>query len=451
MANYKVTDAELISVADAIRMKGGTAASLVFPSGFVSAVQDLSAGFSVADEGKVVASGALSIQGVMSVSENSVYDTTLFSQVNVSIPEATLVSKTISENGTYYPASDNADGFSQVVVDVSSGGGGGVDNNVLIMFGMSSGVINESFLTSIPTYGFYYARSDFGYGISGYIGQSVLGIGNSAFQNCDMSIASFPLCTKIGSYAFNYCNNLESISFPKCISILNNAFEGCSKLTALDFPECQTIENNAFKLCSSVSTINFPACISIGQDAFRDCKSLRNIVFEECVSAGMGVFSNISSMQTASFPKLRTLGGYAFYCCYNLSELYMPLCEIIGMYAFYSCSKISGFIFNSAVSSVGYDAFYGCSSLSFVKFMDNWINGGGEEFGNCNALASVYFLGSSIISHNNTNRFRGTPIVDSSYLGYFGSIYVPASLVDSYKVHSKWSSYADRITAYVEG
>lgn len=44
MANYTVTDLELTSIANAIRTKGGTSASLAFPSEFVSAINDISAG-----------------------------------------------------------------------------------------------------------------------------------------------------------------------------------------------------------------------------------------------------------------------------------------------------------------------------------------------------------------------------------------------------------------------
>ena len=44
MANYKVTDTELTSVANAIRTKGGTQAQLEWPAGFVSAVEALPSG-----------------------------------------------------------------------------------------------------------------------------------------------------------------------------------------------------------------------------------------------------------------------------------------------------------------------------------------------------------------------------------------------------------------------
>lgn len=44
MTDYLVTDTELTSVANAIRTKGGTSGSLSFPSGFVSAIEDIPSG-----------------------------------------------------------------------------------------------------------------------------------------------------------------------------------------------------------------------------------------------------------------------------------------------------------------------------------------------------------------------------------------------------------------------
>lgn len=44
---YTVTGSELTSIADAIRTKGDTSASLAFPSGFVEAIGDISGGGTV--------------------------------------------------------------------------------------------------------------------------------------------------------------------------------------------------------------------------------------------------------------------------------------------------------------------------------------------------------------------------------------------------------------------
>jgi len=44
MADYLTNDTDLTSVADAIRAKGGTSASLTYPTGFVSAIQAIPTG-----------------------------------------------------------------------------------------------------------------------------------------------------------------------------------------------------------------------------------------------------------------------------------------------------------------------------------------------------------------------------------------------------------------------
>lgn len=42
--DYKTTDTELTSIANAIRTKGGTSAQLTFPSGFISAIEAITSG-----------------------------------------------------------------------------------------------------------------------------------------------------------------------------------------------------------------------------------------------------------------------------------------------------------------------------------------------------------------------------------------------------------------------
>lgn len=44
MTDYITTDTELTSIANAIRTKGSTSASLTFPNGFVSAIQNIPSG-----------------------------------------------------------------------------------------------------------------------------------------------------------------------------------------------------------------------------------------------------------------------------------------------------------------------------------------------------------------------------------------------------------------------
>ena len=54
MAKYIVTDTSLSSIADAIRTKGNTSGSLAFPSGFVSAINDISVGGGDSKEDEII-------------------------------------------------------------------------------------------------------------------------------------------------------------------------------------------------------------------------------------------------------------------------------------------------------------------------------------------------------------------------------------------------------------
>lgn len=74
-------DSDLTSVANAIRTKGGTSASLTFPTDFITAINAISGGGG-----------------------------------------STLIAKSITANGTYNATDDSADGYSQVTVNVPTGG-----------------------------------------------------------------------------------------------------------------------------------------------------------------------------------------------------------------------------------------------------------------------------------------------------------------------------------------
>lgn len=78
MSRYIVESTNLTSVADAIRTRGGTSSGLQFPDGFITAIE------------------------------------------NIPSVSGTLITKSITANGTYNASSDNADGYSSVTVNVIS-------------------------------------------------------------------------------------------------------------------------------------------------------------------------------------------------------------------------------------------------------------------------------------------------------------------------------------------
>lgn len=79
--------------------------------------------YTAADEGKVVDNGALVAQTARptQITTNGTYDTTNNNSVEVNVAgggSATLITKMITENGTYNASADSADGYSSVAVNV---------------------------------------------------------------------------------------------------------------------------------------------------------------------------------------------------------------------------------------------------------------------------------------------------------------------------------------------
>lgn len=393
MANYKVTDTQLSGIADAIRSVTGTSDPIVFPSGFVSAVQDIpspsgSIGISANGTYNVMsyASAVVDVpvpSGSISISQNGTFDVSSFASavVNVEGGSAVLESLTVSQNGHYTP-STGVDGFNDVVVNVS-GGGGGSNDNFKIAVGDMSGSIYDTEVSNVGSFAFISRNSNTGKALTGVEMTAVVAIGNSAFAYCSsLTTASFPSCTSIGVYAFLSCINLVDVNLPSCANVLEGAFRNCHRLTAISLPLCTFIGSSAFSSCSRLTVANLSLCKKIDAGAFMSCSSLAAVNLTACES----------------------IASSAFYECRALSEIFLPKCSFIGFNAF------------------------------------NW----------CASLARVVLLSASVVSLVSTATFNNTPMQKSSFIGDFGSIYVPTSLVDAYKSAANWSAFSDRITAYTE-
>lgn len=139
-------------------------------------------------------------------------------------------------------------------------------------------------------------------------------------------------------------------------------------------------------------------------------------------SISSNAFSHNHKLISANFSNCTTIASRAFYNCDRLTSISFPNCTTIGQNAFYSCSYLNTVDFPNC-TTIGQSAFYGCISLASVTIG-----------------TSDCILGVSVFSE--------TPIVNSSYLGYFGSIYVPLDYVNTYKTAKNWSEYADRITGF---
>lgn len=209
----------------------------------------------------------------------------------------------------------------------------------------------------------------------------------------------------------NYTNTTAS-------KIRDNAFQGCSSLKTVSFTACQHIGQEAFLNCTALTTANFENCLSMASSAFQGCTKLTTISFPACKSVYWAGFSGCTSLATVNLPNCTYLGGRAFQKCTKLSTLSLPLCRQIYSSTFQSCS---------ALTTV---------SLPAITMI------GSTAFGSCTNLNAFYLAGSTLCTLSGSSAFTGTGITSST-----GSIFVNASLIDSYKAATNWTYFSNIIYA----
>ena len=235
---------------------------------------------------------------------------------------------------------------------------------------------------------------------------------------------SLPECLTIGQYAFE-CQGIEELSLPKVQNIGSSAFQNCQHLSKIALDECINLENNnAFMYCYNLHTVNLPKCEFIGNSHFIYCSGLQNIFAPECLSIGYNTFAACYNLSSINLPNCEVISQFAFQSCYNLVSISLPECSYISQYAFSQCSNLSTII------------------LPSCKYIGNYA------FRYCSALSMFILPASNIVQLQNSDAFANTPIRDSSYLGYYGSIYVPESLYQEYRVADKWDRLQLRLAHY---
>ena len=190
--------------------------------------------------------------------------------------------------------------------------------------------------------------------------------------------------------------------------------EGTIEITNID-NSASFVASNIFSNNQNIQTVNLPYATTVGASAFYRCYSLSQVNLPVCSYIEDNAFYNCRLLNQVNLPVCSYIGNSVFFNCFLLSQVSLPLCEYIGSGAFRTCSLLS--LSLPVCSYIGGLAFYGCSSLSII---------------------TIGYSG--ICSLGDARTFETTQITSST-----GSIYVPASLVDTYKSASNWSYFSTQI------
>ena len=429
MAEYLTNTTDLTKVASAIREKGDTSDPLVYPDGFVTAIQAIQTGGSSTPgtpgditfydyDGTIVTSWTLAELATKTALPDYPSHNGLICQGwNWSLANAkAYVAEYGKLNiGQMYVTDDGKtriyihleEGRTSPVLGVCPNGtvdidwGDGTTHDTLTGSDTSTAVYTSAHNYAAP--GDYIIQltvtGSMGFRSNGpLIYASESDDRDYVYRNAIRKVELGSGVTSIGVSAFDSCSILSSITIPNSVtSIGDGAFGSCSILSSITIPNGVTsIGEYAFSYCYSLSSITIPNGVtSIGNYAFDSCSILSSIAIPDGVtSIGEYAFRSCSILSSITIPNgVTSIGNYAFSYCTGLSSITIPDgVTSIGEAAFDSCSILSSITIPNSVTSIGNSAFSYCYSLSSITIPNGVTSIGEYAFAGCSGIAHLYFL-----------------------------------------------------------
>ena len=257
------------------------------------------------------------------------------------------------------------------------------------------------------------------------IGDVLTEISASAFTDTESLVAVVlgKNVTKVGNFAFYYCQKLKYVNMDGLTEIGEFAFASCNVLVrAVLSTQTETVGYGAFQGCGALSSMTLPF---VGKSqtentylgyifgaAMPDFNAgyipayLRTVtLLDTCTALGNYAFFECSSITRVDLPDtLTSIGVRAFEKCDLIQEISLPnSLTMIRENAFLYCASLEQIIVPQGVSFIGANAFYGCISLKTVILPDTLTYLSASAFADCFALETVDLGG---VLHVGKNAFH---------------------------------------------
>lgn len=183
------------------------------------------------------------------------------------------------------------------------------------------------------------------------------------------------------------------------------------------------LEEYAFDNCSKLVSFEAPNVTSVGQVCFRSNVALISLNLKSLKSAEQSAFVNCRILENADFQSLESLGFATFAGCKALKRLKFP-----------------------KIKSIGTAVFINCNALEIIEFSEqgnsNVITFGSSTFTGCTSLKALVLRNGVVNTLGGTSDYLSPTIEDRT-----GFIYVPRTLLETYKTATNWSVYAEQFRA----
>lgn len=137
---------------------------------------------------------------------------------------------------------------------------------------------------------------------------------------------------------------------------------------------------------------------------------------------------------------ITTIGSYAFRDMQYYTSASLPsTLKTLKTYAFYGCTRLETIVIPQSVTSIGFACFAEGYALNDVVIKSKSLSIGWRCFWACKKLSKLTCY-STTVPTLNSEVFGGGTLIASGYL------YVPESLVNSYKTADQWKNWANIIS-----
>ena len=181
---------------------------------------------------------------------------------------------------------------------------------------------------------------------------------------------------------------------------------------------------------------------AIGDEALTDQiiqRTVTEIKDDILTVVGYGGFAGSKWLTVAEMPSVTKVADFGFFECTRLVGVKLPKATYLGSYALNGTAiKEANF---PSLTTCGTDVFRQCASLE-VADLPKMQKIGERMFYLSGKIKSVILRSGTMCTLSYVNAFSGTPIASGT-----GYIYVPAALLEDYKVATNWSTYAAQFRA----
>lgn len=458
MAEYLTNSTDLTKVANAIRAKGGTTEQLIYPDGFVTAIENIPTGGTPSEppmeadinfydyDGTLLYAWTLDeLAGKTALPDLPTRTGLTCQGWNWTLAEIKSLNRKV-QVGLNYITDDGKTRLYITIPDVVSTGTiplcflQTVANGVTVDWGDGSAPqtfagTDEIQTTHQFTAGDHIITLAVADGCTLTLGRNAsvrnvlgpYGTGTRSVMSVLKRVEIGKNVSRLGAYGFIQCGQLRTITVPTSVtSVGSSTFESCGSLKAFVVPKgCTISELSSFYANYSLRMISIPNGVKkIGGYLLRNSNSLPHITFPNSVTEILGfVMTNCQSIDEIIIPDAVTrLNGYTFDTCLTAQKLVIGsgITAIPNNFAS-TCYSLIRIDFPAGITSIGESAFANCQGVL-------WYN-----FTHCTAVPTLA----------NTNAFTN--------INANCKIQVPARLVDEWKAATNWATYAGHIVGIAQG